>query len=164
MMAYLEAHEGATYKYNRYKNMLEMTGHRADPHYQMHGATPTSHHLFVCGDLNCRYHTLTFGDKNRCDHTNFGDSEDSTSKDKKKSKWDKMKRGISKATLSTRKLKSSSHLNNNKLDGSNGNDVADTDWLILLTLSHSNPKLKDTMVAADIVLLSYPSVQQHQHA
>jgi len=108
MTAHLEAHEGAAHLQNRNKNLAEIfAGAKTDPHYQMHDATVLSHHMFVCGDLN--YRTNFLGD---------GGDDYSTSKDKKKGKRDKMKRGISKAVVSARKLTSPSHSSND------GNDVA----------------------------------------
>jgi len=110
MTAHLEAHEGATHLQNRNKNLAEIfAGAKTDPTYLMQDATVISHHMFVCGDLNYRI--------------NFGDGEDST-KDKKKNAREKLKRGISKAALSTKKLTSSSLPDNKKLDGSDGNGVA----------------------------------------
>mmetsp|Transcript_17416 Transcript_17416/g.25975 ORF Transcript_17416/g.25975 Transcript_17416/m.25975 type:complete len:761 (-) Transcript_17416:8-2290(-) len=55
MTCHLEAHEGMTHYTNRNKNLAEILGGaKTDPVYNMQDATITSHHMFLCGDLNYR--------------------------------------------------------------------------------------------------------------
>lgn len=55
MTAHLEAHEGENHYNNRNKNIAEiLAGARTDPDYNLQDASITSHHMFICGDLNYR--------------------------------------------------------------------------------------------------------------